>query len=515
MFADRDDVSSTRRFSRRGLLGVGGGLLAAGATGAAGVGLGRRSAAPSAAPAPPEATPDRIRSYVTRPDLRIPVVETTVDGPVTDGLIFLTPAAGAGGRGPLIVDGDGEPVWFRQVAGPADVAVDLRVQQLAGEPVLTWWEGAITSGIGGGEFVIADTAYREITRIRADGDLPTDQHDFILTDDGTALFFVYELVAADLSTVGGITDGALYDGVVHEVEVDTGRTVRRWQARDHVPLTESYADPPADDRARTPYDFFHPNSVDVDHDGHLLISARHTWTVYKIDRESGAVLWRLGGKRSDFAFDEGADFSWQHDARRRSDGTIGIFDNRAGISDEADQSRGLILAVDETGQTASVVRELPPPGNLLARTQGGVQELPGNRSFVGWGAEPHFSEYAEDGTLVFAGHLPEDNGSYRAYRFDWTGRPSGRPAVVAEASSGDAVTVRVSWNGATEVASWQVRGGAQPDGSTVLGEADPTGFETTVTVHGPVAYVVVDALDADRRTLASSVTVPVPPAEGT
>ncbi|MFV2083708.1 arylsulfotransferase family protein [Micromonospora sp. LOL_021] len=503
-----------RRLSRRGLLRAGGGLLTVGGLGgAAGYGLARRATGPATDDGGTGGGgTDRVRSYATRPDLRIPVVETTVTGPVTDGLIFLTPAAGAGGRGPLIVDGDGEPVWFRQVAGPAQVAVDLRVQRLAGEPVLTWWEGAITNGIGGGEFVIADTAYREITRIRADGDLPTDQHDFILTADGTALFFVYELVAADLSTVGGFTDGALYDGVVHEVEVGTGRTVRRWQARDHVPLTESYAEPPEGDRARTPFDYFHPNSVDVDTDGNLLISARHTWTVYKVDRDSGAVLWRLGGRNSDFALDDRARFSWQHDARRRSDGTIGIFDNRAGITDEADQSRGLILAVDETDRTASVVRELTPPQALLARTQGGVQELTGNGSFVGWGARPHFSEYAEDGTMVLAGQLPDDNGSYRAYRFAWTGQPTDRPTVLARASSDEAVTVQVSWNGATEVTSWQVRGGRQPDGLAVLGEADRTGFETTVTVHGPVAFVVVDALGADRRTLASSLTVPVRPA---
>ncbi|MFV2106861.1 arylsulfotransferase family protein [Micromonospora sp. LOL_015] len=465
-----------QRLSRRGLLAGGGLLTAAGLGGAAGFGLARR--APGSATDDDGGTDgggtDRVRSYATRPDLRVPVIETSVTGPVTDGLIFLTPAAGAGGRGPLIIDDDGDPVWFRQVAGPAQVAVDLRVQRLAGEPVLTWWGGAITNGIGGGEFVIADAAYREITRIRA--------------------------------------DGALYDGVVHEVEVGTGRTVRRGQARDHVPLTESYAEPPQGDRARTPFDFFHPNSVDVDTDGNLLISARHTWTVYKIDRDSGAVLWRLGGRSNDFALDDRARFSWQHDARRRSDGTIGIFDNRAGVTDAADRSRGLILAVDETSRTASVVRELAPPQALLARTQGGVQELVGGGSFVGWGAGPHFSEYAEDGAMVLAGRLPDDNGSYRAYRFAWSGQPTDRPTVVARASSDEAATVQVSWNAATEVTSWQVRGGRQPDGLAVLGEADRTGFETTVTVHGPVAFVVVDALGTDRRPLASSLTVPVRPA---
>ena len=55
------------------------------------------------------------------------------------------------------------------------------------------------------------------------------------------------------------------------------------------------------------YDYLHLNSVEVDTDGNLLISARNTWTVYKVDRSTGAVLWRLGGKRSDFTIGPGHD----------------------------------------------------------------------------------------------------------------------------------------------------------------------------------------------------------------
>nr|MDT0659715.1 arylsulfotransferase family protein [Micromonospora sp. DSM 115978] len=502
-------TDSRPRLSRRRLLATGGGLVAAGAVGAGGYALGRRGTAESGV-----ATAGQIHQFVTRADLRVPVVSVTVSGTPTPGMTFLTPAAGAGGRGPLIVDDSGAPIWFRQVSGPAEVAVDLRVQTLAGEPVLTWWEGVIAPGlgVGAGEFVIADPAYREIARIRADGAVPADQHDFVVTDRGTALFFVYEPVSADLTAVGGVADGSLYDGVIQEIDIDSGETVLRWRARDHVALAESYAPAPSGEQGRTPYDFFHANSVAVDHDDHLLVSARHTWTIYKIDRSSGKVLWRLGGKNGDFTIAPGAEFSWQHDARRRADGTLGLFDNRAGITTEADQSRGLILAVDETARTAAPVRELLYPEPALAPTQGGVQELAGGASFVGWGQQPYFSEHAADGSVRLAGRLPADNGSYRAYRFAWNGRPTDQPAVAVSAGGGAAVTVHASWNGATEVASWQVRGGPQPDTLTVLGEADRTGFETAVTVSGPVAFIVADALDTSGRMLATSPVTPVPPA---
>ncbi|MEV0720824.1 arylsulfotransferase family protein [Asanoa sp. NPDC050611] len=493
------------RVSRRRLLAGGAGLAVAAATGGGGYALGRGHgrAAPVEAPAP------ALHQFVTRPDLAVPVVDVTATGPTAPGLVFLTPAAGAGGRGPLLVDGAGQPVWFRQVTGPGVIAIDARVQRLAGEPVITWWEGTIDPeyGIGAGEFVIVDRSYQEIRRLRAPGPVPADQHDLILTPQDTAIFFAYEPVAADLSAMGGPADGALVDGVLYEVDIATGRVVLRWLARDHIALSESYAEP----SGRIPYDYLHANSVEVDRDGSLLVSARHTWAIYKIDRASGAVRWRLGGKKSDFAIGPDAAFAWQHDARRRSDGTIGLFDNEAGITARASASRGLILAVDETRRTARLVRGLAHPDSLLAPSQGSLQELPRRGSLVGWGQQPRFTEYAADGTLVAAGALPADNGSYRAYKFEWSGTPTDHPAVTAVREG--RVTVHASWNGATAVTRWRVRAGAQPDKLTLATTADRTGFETAVPINGSPTFVAVDALDRTGAVLGTSpvTTVPSPP----
>jgi hypothetical protein len=73
-----------------------------------------------------------------------------------------------------------------------------------------------------------------------------------------------------------------------------------WQL-EHVGLDESYAPLPTGESAHLPYDYFHANSVGLAADGNLIVSARHTWCCYKIDRRTGEVIWRLGGKKSDFA----------------------------------------------------------------------------------------------------------------------------------------------------------------------------------------------------------------------
>ena len=105
-------------------------------------------------------------------------------------------------------------------------------------------------------------------------------------------------------------------------------------ALDHIEFTESH-----ETYSKTaPYDPVHLNSIDITPDGKLLVSARNTWTVYKIDPASGDILWCLGGKKSDFSLGPGVRFAWQHDARVHADGTITLFDDE-GDPPEAKQSR--------------------------------------------------------------------------------------------------------------------------------------------------------------------------------
>jgi hypothetical protein len=494
--------------SRRNVLLGAGGVVAGGGIGFALGRIGTDDAEPSE---PPVAEP----KYLSRPDLTA-LPDITITTPATGtvaGSIFLTPASGAGLWGPLIVDERGSPVWFRKVPDPATVAIDLKAQTYRNQPVLTWWEGTIGGtggqGVGQGEFVLADRSYREITRVRAAGSEQADQHDLVITPRNTALFWVYDPIPYDLTALGGPADGVLHDGVIQEIDIATGRRVFEWRSSDHVGLDESYAPLPVGDSAHLPYDYFHANSVGLAADGNILVSARHTWTVYKIDRRSGEVVWRIGGKKSDFQVDERTKFSWQHDFRQRRDGSYGMFDNGAGVTKEREYSRGLVFRVDEAAKTTTFVAEYLHPERLSAPTQGNFRELADGGSFIGWGQMPHFTEHNADGSVRLAGHLPLDNQSYRAYKAEWTGTPPDQPALGLRVEGGN-VIVSASWNGATQVARWRARWGTQPgalSGGTV--EQARTGFETTLTVTGLPEYVVAEALDASGRVLGSSSAIPV------
>jgi len=420
------------------------------------------------------------------------------------GHIFISPKKGPGEQaptqdGPLIVDSGGEPVWFHPLQDAEADAFNFEVQTYKGETVLTWWEGHHT-GYGQGEYVIYDHSYREITRVRAGNGYEADHHEFLITPEDSALITIYSKVRRDLSGVGGPVDGVVLDGIVQEVDIENGEVLFEWHSLDHVELDDSYYLPPPD--LRSSFDYFHINSVDPHPDGYLIISARRTSAVYNVDRKTGEIVWRLGGKKSDFAMGYGTRTDWQHDARRHPDGLITIFDN-GGVHKDV-QSRGIVVEIDEDDMSATLVGEYTHPNRIFAATQGNVQVLPNGNVFVGWGSEPFFSEFSRDGELLFDASFPSDVESYRAFRSPWKGQPQDSPAVFAEAGPEDRVTLYVSWNGATEVDTWQVLAGDGPDRLEPAGFAPRKGFETTVTLHTAEPYVVVKAKDSSGRVLGAS-----------
>ncbi len=399
------------------------------------------------------ASPARVGqtwAFRSRPDLSPPPVEVTTPARgAAPGYVFAAAKNGPGEDypaqdGPMILDNEGRPVWFRPVPSEEQDAMDFKVQRYKGEPVLTWWQGT-HSGYGNGEYLIFDSSYREVARFRAGNGLAGDHHEFLISDRDTALFTIYRRVPMDLSPLGGPKEGAVIDGIAQEVNIDTGEVVFEWHSLEHVALDESLSAPAPD--LQDAFDYFHINSVDVDRDGNLLVSARRTSAVYKIDRKSGEVIWRLGGEKSDFEMGEGARFAFQHDARHQPDGTISVFDNRG--LDMGEPSRGVVLKLDERAMKATLVREYTHPDNPFAPYQGNVQVLPNGNVFIGWGSAPYLSEYDGDGKLLFDARFPSEGESYRAFRSPWKGLPKDRPAAVAEFGSEDRVTLYASWNGAT------------------------------------------------------------------
>jgi hypothetical protein len=291
------------------------------------------------------------------------------------------------------------------------------------------------------------------------------------------------------------------EGVIQELDIASGRLLFEWHSIDHVSLAESYYKLPKNNRLT--FDYFHINSIDVDRNGNLLVSARNTHTVYKINRRTGNIIWRLGGKRSDFSFARQVRFAWQHDARRRPNGTLTLFDNEAAPK-VRDQSRGMVLRLDEKNMRAKLVHTYVHDPPILAVDQANMQLLPNGHFLIGWGHEPYITEFGRDGSTLFDARFGKPNGidSYRAYRFHWVGKPR-NPPVVAVAGK----KVYVSWNGATEVRKWQLLAGPAKKKLKPIRTVTKTGFETAIPLSSDAPWIAVRALDRKDRSLARSAAV--------
>jgi Arylsulfotransferase (ASST) len=451
-----------------------------------------------------------LQHYVSRPDLTPPKVTLSHVAPGHQlQYMFLAIAnSGPGQGGAMIMDTAGDLVWFSPDTNRQDSKMDFQRQILNGKPVLTWFEGRVVAGgYGLGVAKIADTSYQITHTLHAHNGQQVDEHEFNISPQGTALISAFNKQPYDLSKLGGPKKGWLLSGIAQEIDIATGELLFEWDSLDHVGFDETNLPVEGGHGTKSmPYDYFHINTIEDAGDGDLLIGARNTWCMYKVSRKTGEIVWRLGGKKTDFTMAPGSQFYWQHDTRLHDRTTLTVFDDGYDgvLPKNEKQSRALILNVDYDKLLVTLRKEFIHPGTLiLSKAMGNAQMLPGGGMFVGWGTNPYFSEFDAKGKLVLDGQMLKGDPTYRAFIGDWVGNPAELPAVAARHRSSGA-TVYASWNGATEVASWNVLAGRTHSSLTAVNSAPRKGFETAIAVPNKGPYFAVEPRDAKGRALSRS-----------
>jgi hypothetical protein len=207
----------------------------------------------------------------------------------------------------------------------------------------------------------------------------------------------------------------------------------------------------------------------------------------------------------------GTRFVSGHDARRGPGGVISVFDNQE-PPDSDRESRAVVIRIDHRARRARLVRSYTHPEEIHSDSGGSAHFTPRGDLFVGWGGKsPHFTQYAFNGRLLFDAKFLGDNvNSYRAYVRPWRAEPRRRPAVRAIVDDGR-VTAHASWNGSTELASWEVLAGQRRDALVPVANGARSDFETAIAVPGRPRFVAVRALDRAGTALRESKPVRVRP----
>lgn len=454
----------------------------------------------------PQAPPADYRSFVTLPGVQAPILSVSVtDRDPAAGDILTSNGPSAGRYGPLIYTPQGRLVWFHQLSGGLS-AENVSVQRYRGQRDLTFWQGKVLSlGFGQGEDVVLSDHYQTVARVAGGNGLKADLHDFQIAPHGVAYTTAYNPIRCDLSRVEGTRDGTILDTAVQAIDMKSGLVRWEWHSLDHVGVTESETSPPKG----APWDWFHLNSIDVQPDGNLFISARSTWAGYQLQAGSGKIIWRVGGLKSSFKMGPGTKTAWQHDGRITSNGDVTFFDNGSNPPVHK-QSRGVSIALDFKTHEAHLMSVRTHPSPLLSVSQGNMQTLANGNTVVGYGAIPEVSEYGKDGTLLFDAHLPYVMSSYRSMRFPWSSRPTSAPAIAAELNNTREETiVHASWNGATDVTAWRVLAGDHPSALQTRATIPASDFEISAILPKKYTYVQSLALDRAGRVLGSSAVAKV------
>ncbi len=448
--------------------------------------------------------------YVTVPDSFPEITVTTPANGAGDGYLFISNfVIDWSSRGSiaqsrpylLILDNNGEPVFYREMT-PGVPVMDFKKQP----------NGWLTYAEWNGMHYALDETYSIVKSFEAKNGYRTDIHDFQILPDDHVLINIYDMKRVDMTAYGGKPDAVVTGLVIQEQDPD-GHVVFQWRSWDHFKFEESAADLTGDF-----VDPVHGNSFELDHDGNLIISSRRMNEVTKIDRQTGEIIWRLGGKANEFEFvNDPEGFFYQHDARRLANGHITIFDNHDIVG--STYARAVEYALDETGPQKRATLVWEHRGSAASQALGNAQRLPNGNTMIGWGTlYPTLSEVKANGEIAFELTFspPAEpklaRNSYRAFRFDWHGRPTTRPVLAAKDESPGIVSLYTSWNGATDVAAYRVYGGKTADRLSLIKRVEKEGFETKIVIADAAeAYCVFKVMPVDKegRETRYSNAVPV------
>jgi Arylsulfotransferase (ASST) len=476
-------------------------------------------------------------SFVSAPRLHPPRLRTDVKTQTSqlargdflvDNFPNLTvPGDMTGEGGPLILDSRLQPVWSYPI-GTDVTSTNLRRQSYNGKPVLTWWEGIVTNtgASTSGQVDIVDQHYRKVATITAAAPWIISVHDAVISG-GNIWVTVYRNVPENLSAYGGSASGVVYDSGVQEYSIKTGKLLYTWDALNpggtpNIPLSDSEQPaPPAAAPAGTSWDPYHINSIQLLPGNQMLVSMRNTWAAYLVNTTTNQTVWTLGGKASSFNIASNAAFAWQHDVQMLPHNQVSVFnDNCCQITGPGvfakpnGTSGGLILSLNTAAHTASLVSSYAHTNRPLDPAfLGSMSVLPNGNALVGWGSQPYFSEYSRTGKLLLDAVWPGKDLSYRVLFTDnWVGTPYFPPSGAARKSKGK-VTVYASWDGDTQVTSWKVLGGSDPNHLPVVATKAKNGFETAIRLAKNYKVYKVQAFDAKGHLLRTSKAFSVPKAK--
>lgn len=320
----------------------------------------------------------------------------------------------------LILDKEGNIVYIKNFPTNAPTS-DFKIHN----------NGLISFSVQGNRFYLMDSNFNIVDSVRCKNGALTDTHDFLILPNGHFLLLGTRNFTIDLSGyksflnngTPGSTTATLQCGIIQELDAQKN-VVFEWNSKDYFSFKEV-------DTTRlnnvSIVDWTHCNAVELDYDGNILLSSRHFNEITKINRSTGAIMWRLGGKANQFTFTNDSDmFLGQHDIRRIPNGHITLFDN-GNTGSPIHPATAKEYALDEINLKTTLTWKYIKNSNQFSLATGNVQRLNNRNTLINYGFIPKqstmFDIVDSNGNKVIEMIFKDSLSTYRAFnyrKFPWT-----------------------------------------------------------------------------------------------
>lgn len=305
-----------------------------------------------------------------------------------------------------IIDNYGTPVFFKLTENPS-----LHMK-LSADYVISYIDGKQRY------LKVLDDHLKLVDSISTEN-YSMDTHDYYITSGGHFILIGVAPRIVDMSQYveGGQPNATILDFVIQEFD-ENKNLLYTWMSEEHYNILDGNEESIFVVFTDGTVDYAHVNSVTADSDTSLLISCRHMDEITRVDRRTGDIIWRLGGKNNDFVFiNDDIGFSHQHSIHKLPNGNILLFDN--GNMHDLRVSSSVEYELDEVNMTATLVKRIRREPDIYLAFTGTTQDFAGNTIF-GWGNKsPSFTEFNPDGTIAIEIDYNDHSFSRGIYKYEW------------------------------------------------------------------------------------------------